>query len=103
MTDTNSNNSVVAGTSNIVSLADARKHKKRKAVEKEAEILLRISREIDAVLVRHLKLGDVDPRELAGLLSHRLGTLMRHMESKEVLWDVCEKVLKKQAHLDKKA
>ena len=39
-------------------------------------------------------------RDLAGLLSHRLGTLMCHIEGKEKLWGVCEKVLKKQAAID---
>jgi hypothetical protein len=59
--------------------------------------LLRIADEIDAVILRHVEAGDVDLKELAGLLSHRLGTLVKNMENKEVLLDVCVDVLRKQA------
>ena len=62
--------------------------------------LLRIADEIDAVILRHIEAGDVDPKELAGLLSHRLGTLMKHIEDKETLVDVCVDVLRKQAAVD---
>lgn len=68
--------------------------------EAEALRLIKISDEIDKIIIEHLESGDVDPRDLAGLLAHRLGTLMRHQDQKTVLWDVCEKVLKKQAALD---
>ena len=70
------------------------------SLDREAQILIAISNEIDAIVLRHLQAGDVEPRDLAGLLSHRLGTLMCHIEGKERLWDVCEKVLKKQAAID---
>ncbi len=68
--------------------------------DREAKRLMAIADEIDAIILRHLNEGTVDPRELAGLLSHRLGTLMRHLEGKELLWDVCQKVLKTQAAID---
>jgi hypothetical protein len=68
--------------------------------DKEAEVLLRIADEIDAVILENLRSGAVDPRDMAGLLAHRLGTLMRHIEQKSLLWDVCEKVLKAQAAID---
>ncbi len=66
----------------------------------EAKKLMGIADEIDAVIIKHLNGGDVDPRDLAGLLAHRLGTLMRHLEGKTAVWDVCEKVLKTQAAID---
>lgn len=66
----------------------------------EATRLLEISDEIDGVIRKHLEAGDVEPRELAGLLAHRLGTLMRHVDEKSKVWDVCEKVLKQQAAID---
>jgi hypothetical protein len=66
----------------------------------EAVVLMRISDEIDQVIIKHLEAGDVDPRDLAGLLAHRLGTLMRHQEQKTILWDVCERVLKAQAAIE---
>jgi len=70
------------------------------SLDHEARVLIGISNEIDAIVLRHLQAGDVEPRDLAGLLSHRLGTLMCHIEGKEKLWGVCEKVLKKQAAID---
>ena len=80
---------------------DARKEAEGAAsLDHEARVLIAISNEIDAIVLRHLQAGDVEPRDLAGLLSHRLGTLMCHIEGKEKLWGVCEKVLKKQAAID---
>src|SRR4051812_25475202 len=60
----------------------------------EAKRLMAIADEIDAVIVKHLHGGDIDPSDLAGLIAHRLGTLMRHLEQKSRVWDVCEKVAK---------
>lgn len=62
--------------------------------------LLRLADEIDALILRHVEAGDIDPKELAGLLSHRLGTLMKHLENKEALLDVCVDVLRRQAAVD---
>ena len=62
--------------------------------------MLKIADEIDAVILRHVESGDIDPKELAGLLSHRLGTLMKHIENKDALIDVCVDVLRKQAASD---
>jgi hypothetical protein len=70
-----------------------------RAADTEAKRLMRIADEIDAVILKHLEAGEVDPRDLAGLLAHRLGTLMRHLDQKNKLWDVCEKVLKAQAEI----
>ena len=66
----------------------------------DAKRLMQIANELDTVILRHLDLGEVDPRDMAGLMAHRLGTLMRHIEEKSKLWDVCEKVLKAQAALE---
>ncbi len=63
-------------------------------------MLLKISDEIDEVILRHIDSGEVDPKDVAGLLAHRLGTLMRSVDEKTKLWDVCEKVLKRQAAID---
>jgi hypothetical protein len=62
--------------------------------------LLKIADEIDAVILRHVESGDVDLKELAGLMSHRLGTLVKNLENKEQLLDVCVDVLRKQAASD---
>jgi len=76
------------------------KSKKQKKLDQNAIDLVRVSDELDAVILKHLTSGKVDPRDVAGVLSHRLGTLMRHIDNKDALWEVCEKVLKKQAAID---
>ncbi len=62
--------------------------------------LVKMADEIDQVLMRHLTDDDIDPRELVGVLSHRLGTLMNRLEEKDELWHVCQKVMKRQAQID---
>ena len=62
--------------------------------------LVKMADEIDQVLMRHLADEDIDPRELVGVLSHRLGSLMNRLEEKDELWYVCQKVMKKQAQID---
>ena len=69
-------------------------------VDGETMRLLRIADEIDAIILRHLTEGTVEPRELAGVISHRLGTLMRHLEEKEKLIEACQQVIEKQAAVD---
>lgn len=69
----------------------------------EAQRLMEIASELDDVILRNLHQGDVDPRDLAGLISHRLGTLIRHLDEKERLWSVCEQVLRAQAALTPKS
>ncbi|MCX6119985.1 MAG: hypothetical protein NT027_20815 [Proteobacteria bacterium] len=62
--------------------------------------LMKISDEIDALILHHVNTGDIDLKDLAGLLSHRLGTLMSHIENKKELLPICLNVLKKQAKVD---
>ena len=65
--------------------------------ETSALKMLKIADEIDSIILRHMDAGDIEPKELAGLLSHRLGTLMKHIENKDALIDICVEVLRKQA------
>lgn len=79
------------------------KFPKRQESEKNeqiAEKLVIIASEIDEIVLRHLQDDDIDPRDLVGLLSHRLGTLMKHIDRKSELWHVCQRVMKKQAQID---
>lgn len=62
--------------------------------------LLELSNRIDEVLVDALQDPDLKPRDVAGVLAHRLGTVMRQIDEKNKLWDVCQKVLKKQAAIE---
>ena len=71
-----------------------------KREERVTQKLVKMADEIDQVLLRHLSDQDIDPRELVGVLSHRLGTLMNHLEEKAELYYVCQKVMKKQAQLE---
>lgn len=76
------------------------KRKKCAKDDKVAEKLVIIASEIDEIVLRHLQDDDIDPRDLVGLLSHRLGTLMKHIDRKSELWHVCQRVMKKQAQID---
>ncbi len=66
---------------------------------KVAKKLVAIANEIDATILQALQDPEIDPKDLVGLLSHRTGTLLNHVEGKSALWDVCEQVVKKQAKL----
>lgn len=74
---------------------------KTKKTEDEltAEKLVEIANELDSVLMKHIQDDTIDVKDLIGLVSHRLGTLLGHFENKDELWYMCEKVLKKQAHI----
>jgi hypothetical protein len=74
---------------------------KQAELDKESLKLMKIADDIDAVILRYVAEDDISPRDIAGLLAHRLGTLMRNIPSaeREMLWVVCEKVLKEQAEL----
>ena len=65
-----------------------------------AEKLVEVAEEVDAVILKHLQDDSIDPRDLVGLLAHRMGTLMNHLDEKSELWQICEKVMKKQAKID---
>ena len=64
-----------------------------------AKQLVTLGAEIDSILLQALEDG-LNPREVAGILSHRLGSLMAHLKDKEELWPICEKVLRRQAKFD---
>ena len=73
--------------------------KKRQEEQRVAERLVNLGSDIDGILLGALEEG-LNPREVAGILSHRLGSLMAHLKDKEELWPICEKVLKRQAKID---
>jgi len=73
--------------------------KRREASDTEAMRLMQIADEIDAVILKHLNSGAIEPGDLAGLVAHRLGNLMRHIDHKSELWDICQRVLKNQAEI----
>lgn len=76
------------------------KTKTQQRDDEAAVRLVQIANEIDELVMRHLTDPNTDPRELVGVLSHRLGSLISHLEEKDELWYVCQKVVKKQAQID---
>lgn len=67
--------------------------------QRNAAIKLKsVSDQIDRVILQALHDG-ANPKEISGILSHRLGTLMKNIDEKSELWDICERVLKKQADI----
>lgn len=81
-------------------MGDLVKFPQKKSEERAMKHLLEISNEIDDIIVRAVTADGVKPRDLAGILAHRLGALMRHVEGKDKLLDVCEQVMKKQAAIE---
>lgn len=64
-----------------------------------AQKLVNVGAEIDQILYKALA-EDLNPKEVAGVLSHRLGSLIHLVDEKSELWPICERVLKRQADLD---
>ena len=69
-------------------------------VDRTAAAMKALADNLDSSIVDCLQSTPVNLHEVAGLLAHRLGSLMRHMDQKSELWSVCEQVLKKQAAID---
>jgi hypothetical protein len=62
--------------------------------------LVRFSAELDQILLRYANDPTVNAGEIASVYAHRLGCFLALLEQKEELWSFCERVLKKQAHID---
>ena len=71
----------------------------RKSNVSEAMKLKEVSDALDRVILDAIEAKRMDPYEIAGLLSHRLGTLMKGFSHKGDLWELCQKVVKRQAVL----
>lgn len=73
---------------------------RKEKLDQESLRMLRVADEIDQVILKNLG-EDMRPRDMAGLLAHRLGTLMRHIDptDRDVLWHVVQKVLREQADI----
>ena len=69
-------------------------------VDRTAAAMKALADDLDSSILECLQLTSVNLHEVAGLLAHRLGSLMRHLDQKSELWLVCEQVLKKQAAID---
>lgn len=70
-------------------------------INNEAKTLVEMSNAIDSVILSYLNEGKVEAKDVVGLLSHRIGNILSHIEDKEKLWEICRGVLEKQALLDR--
>jgi|GEM_PF-3303948 len=73
-------------------------HKKDQAVVK----LCHLSDDLDAVVKHYILDKNVDIKDLVAVFSHRLGTILNRVENNEELWEVCERVLLRQAQINEK-
>ena len=68
--------------------------------DKDAVKLLLIADEIDAIIVEAMTNRGIEPRDIAAVLAHRLGTLVRNVDQKSELLDICASVAKTQAAVE---
>lgn len=82
-------------------MGDVIPFRKKETVPPAVKKMLEIADEIDAVIVDQVVTGALDAKDMAGLLAHRLGTLMRciPMEERRQLLQVCTEIAKRQADL----
>ena len=67
---------------------------------KDAIKLKGLSDHLDQIIHDAIEQKVIDPYEVSALIAHRLGSLIRCFENKEELWEVCQKVVERQANLD---
>ena len=67
--------------------------------DKKTETLMQLSEEFDAVIVDAVFTQEIDPKDVAGLLAHRLGALIRQLDGadREKLIELCHEITTKQA------
>ena len=64
---------------------------------KETMKLLKVSDQLDQIIIENIESGKLSMNEIAGLLAHRLGSLVRMSEQKQDLLQVCLSVISRQA------
>ena len=64
---------------------------------KQTVSLMRIADQLDDVIIEHLEAEKLSVHEVAGILAHRLGNLIRVAEKKEELIELCESMIRKQS------
>ena len=69
----------------------------KKRIPKEIRDLKELSDAMDSLIREAVLNKNLPPYEVAGVLAHRLGTLLKNIDKKDQLWKVCEGLLKQQA------
>lgn len=77
--------------------------KKNSVVDHEAELLLKIANQIDAIIIEELERGEVSGVELAGVLAHRLGAILKNLNNKADMWHLCQKIIERKASIEEGA
>ncbi len=81
-------------------MAEIIKFPRRKLkLDDHSKALLNLAGDIDVVIEEALRDGVLSGHDIAGVLAHRLGSLMSLLSQKPELWEICERVLKKQAKI----
>ena len=75
--------------------------KPRSKTDAQALRMVKVADAIDAIMLENIEADRVDPRDMAALLAHRLGSLIDRIDDKDVIWEFCIRVMRRQAHLDK--
>lgn len=88
----------------VISFEDRLKKKVAESpsrIDQQAHLMLKVADEIDGVILRHVA-KNLDVRDIAGLLAHRLGALMAHIEedARGPLMVVIKKILTSQANIE---
>ena len=65
--------------------------------DKELLRLKDASDRIDQVVAEAIKQDGLEPYEMAGVLAHRLGALIKSLDGNSTLLGACERVIKKKA------
>lgn len=73
---------------------------KKPVKDAKTDLLIQLSDEFDAVIVDAVFDQEIDPKDVAGLLAHRLGALIRQLEGpdREKLIRICQEITQKQAN-----
>ena len=68
--------------------------------KKAAVKLMRLADEIDSIIVDAVTSRNLEARDVAAVLAHRLGTLVRTLDEKGELLDLCASVARTQAAVE---
>ena len=68
--------------------------------DKEVIKLCQLSDDLDSVVKHYILEENVDIKDLVAVFSHRLGSILNRVTENKDLWEVCERVLLRQAQIE---
>jgi hypothetical protein len=80
-------------------MAKILKFNKKPEIDPKTANLLAVSDDIDTLMAEAIFDHELDPKDVAGLLAHRLGSLIRQVEGddRDKLIAICKEVMMRQA------